>query len=349
MMLRLSGAVVPEVAPLHDDRKELCHRDIVCLFKARGRKHGGVGAEICHQKVVEKRRPARDAELHTRLLELDGVVLPLEHVGGTHVVAELAQADAGAEHMAHDVHVDEQQLEQRSRRGDAVGRHGRAAVVAADVGLEPAGRAGRRQADEAAVELHDESSVDEREAAVGVLPDVGVDAARERYGAVHLVGREPEVDVAALAELGRGVEPGDRQPLLEHGVQPDGGERLDQRRHGRGHVAVGELDGVHPRHPARQQRPCGEQAVGELAVGVVADAAHGLTACQGVDLLPVSYRKPCEEAAVGCCLADAAAYELHEGAVCRGVEGGLHRVLMKVFPGCPGEHTVSCSLRHAPI
>ena len=110
-----------EITAFHDYRHQSRGGDGVCFFQAGGREHGGVGPEVGDQKIVEQGSPFRYAEGGACFLELGGVVLSAEGLGGAHVVAEMSESDTGAEDMPHYVDVDQQQFEQRRGRGDGGG------------------------------------------------------------------------------------------------------------------------------------------------------------------------------------------------------------------------------------
>ena len=303
-------SVKPEIAALGDDFHQGADGQRSAPGVARGGQDAGVGAEVADGESVEQGGPARDAEVGAGAGEFVAAVAARECGGCEHVVADLAQADAGAEGVAHDVDVDEQQLEQGRRRGKIAAAG--AAGVAPDQRLEAAARPRGRKVDQAGVELDGEAVADERAAAVGVSLDRGAGAADDVKGGAHLTGPEPQVDVAALAELGRRVVACHRQALLHHRMKARRAEGGHERADGGAHAAVGGLDGVDAGNPARQQRGAGQQRAGQAAVGGVADAAHGLAPGQGVDCLPVGAGEADEQLLSGRGVSDAAAYQLHE-------------------------------------
>lgn len=323
-----SEGMMAEVAAFHDDFHEAGGVDCGGAALSRGRQKGGVGAEVADAEGVEELYPAGDAEGAACLLEFYGVVAAMEGVGGADVVADVAQANAGAEDMAHDMDRNEQQLEQGCGRGQAGAEVDLTVAALYGEALETACLEGAGYVDETAVELDDEAAEGERDASVGVGTEVGGHGADYVDGVAELITPEPEVDVAAFAEFGRGVEAGYGESFLNHGAQAFGAEHAYETADGVGHSMVECLDGVDAGYPAGEECAGRKQTVGELAVGFVADAAHGLAPGQGVDALPVVGRKRAEKLLARGAAGDTAAYELEKRFACGRAARhiGLHEV-----------------------
>lgn len=244
----------------------------------------GCQAEALAEHGGDHGVPAGEAGGGDEGLQAGGVGDVGEGCGGGCEIAELTQAYAETYGVLEDVGRDEQEV------GFGVGNGDRGAEDVDGVGggaerFEAAGRGGAVDVDKARMDFDLHSLPDERQAAVGVRGG-GDGAALQEGGRGCGAGGKKDVDVAALARRGVGVEAGHALTFDEHRTEAGGVHGGEEADHGAVNGGVASPDGLGIGHPQRSQRDGGQQRVGEALNGVHGQGGDAVVARKGVGLLP---------------------------------------------------------------